>query len=386
MYGTDGGYIHSTNGNNLTNGLTAASNGYTIVTDKQSLNNAVSSGVKKVFSKIQIDFSAKSTEAGYHIASDNYSMPYNYDIQGQHIFYDIDARENDLTISDLAKSALTVLSENINDPDGFCLVIEGGAIDNAMENRYIKEGAAEYLALDEVFGYCVNWAMKRKDTIVISCPDHDSGAITDPSNNSTAYNTIDKIVTALHDGTMPDKTQIAGTNSHSSQNVPVCLYAPEKIRGSILEYLGLPANSSASMIRNGLYYSTDNNYFNQDYIIQNSDIAPAIVKAAGLMTFEQATNELFVPIYDDNNQSLYNYGTYNKITGEFTFNNGAKVTKNLSEYVDRNCVTKKIECGLPIYITNPVSYKYEDGSNKIVEQGKATAIFYIPKSVFDDCI
>ena len=113
--------------------------------------------------------------------------------------------------------ALKMLDENVNDPDGFCLVIEGGAIDNACEGRNVKEGVAEYLAFDEVWGYCVNWAMNRGDTIVVACPDHDSGGFYDPANNAGApvqgskdYGSLDDLLTALHDGTVADQTTLDG--------------------------------------------------------------------------------------------------------------------------------------------------------------------------------
>jgi len=402
MYGTDGGkYPYNKNFADSTpvSSDTAANHGYTVVTDKTSLNAAVNSKSKKIYSCFQVNYPQLQANAKYNISSGNYYMSsaaWNTDYQAHHILYDVDARDGDLTLMDMAKAALTTLSTNINDPDGFCLVIEGGAIDNACEGRNVKEGVAEYLAFDEVFGYCVNWAKQRDDTIVIACPDHDSGGFYNPANQANApkkgnadglaLTSISQVVSGLHNGTIADNTTLSGAAAgHSSQNVPVWLYAPAKIKSNILTFLGIPTDASPSKVRTGQYY--DGTVINETYAIENSDIAQAIVKAAGLMTFAEATEELFVPVYDANNPTKYNYGTYDSSTGVFTFTNGSKVTKNSRTYTDKNSQAKSIACGLPIFLTNPVSYQYEDGSGRPnADAGKATSVFYVPKSVFDDCI
>lgn len=408
MYGTDGGTVKL--GSSYSDSLkvsndNATNHGYTVVTDLSSMNSAVASGAKKIYSSFQIDYLAKKETAGYDINAGNYyqsgssSKAYNTDYQAFHTLYDVDCREGDITLMDMAKAALTMLSKNVNDEDGFCLVIEGGAIDNAAEGRNVKEAVAEYLAFDEVFGYCVNWAMNDGHTIVIACPDHDSGGIYNPATHNTVtenktkanasganYTSLQQLVTALHDGTVVDNTVLGGgASGHSSQNVPVWLYAPEKVKAKVLQYLGLPSDASTDKVRTGLFYDGTN--INQSYAIQNSDLANAVAKAAGLMTLEDATEELFVPVYDDNNKTLYNYGTYDSASGVFTFSNGvAKVTKNSRTYIDKNGNEQTISAGLPIYLTNPVSYQYEDGSGRAnAAAGKATAVFYMPKEVFDNC-
>lgn len=405
MYGTDGGrYKYATTYSDTlsVNSDTAANHGYTVVTDLTSLNSAVASGSKKIFSNFQINYPVLQLTAGYNLSSSNYYMSsaaWNTDYQAHHTLYDVDCREGDITLMDMAKAALTMLSKNVNDEDGFCLVIEGGAIDNAAEGRNVKEAVAEYLAFDEVFGYCVNWAMNDGHTIVIACPDHDSGGIYNPATHNTVtkpetkantegtkYTSLQQLVTALHDGTVVDNTVLGGgASGHSSQNVPVWLYAPEKVKAKVLQYLGLPSDASTDKVRTGLFYDGTN--INQSYAIQNSDLANAVAKAAGLMTLEDATEELFVPVYDDNNKTLYNYGTYDSASGVFTFSNGvAKVTKNSRTYIDKNGNEQTISAGLPIYLTNPVSYQYEDGSGRAnAAAGKATAVFYMPKEVFDNC-
>ena len=394
MYGTDGGrypYTKVFADSVPVSSDTAANHGYTVVTDLSSLNAAVNSGKTKIFSSFQIDYT--NLGSGYDIAGGNYyvtSAAWNTDFQAHHVLYDIDAREGDLTLMNMAISALKMLDENVNDPDGFCLVIEGGAIDNACEGRNVKEGVAEYLAFDEVWGYCVNWAMKRGDTIVVACPDHDSGGFYDPENNAGAprqgskdYDSLDDLLTALHDGTVADQTTLDGhASGHTAQNVPVWLYAPEAARAKILEYLGLPADTASDKVRTGRYYN--GSVFNADYQINNSDIAGAVVKAAGLMTFSEATSALFVPVYDANSPGKYSYGTYDAESGVFTFANGAQVIRNSRVYYDKNGYQHTVSCGLPIFLTNPVSYHTEDGSDTTLDPGKATSVFYIPREILDN--
>lgn len=394
MYGTDGGrYPSNTNFENSIpfNNDTAINHGYTVVTNLATLNTAVDSGKTKIFSSFQIDY--QNLGDNYNIAEDNYyvsSAAWNTDSPKHHILYDIDARNGDLTLINMTKAALKMLDENVNDPDGFCLVIESGAIDNACEGRNVKEGVAEFLAFDEVWGYCVNWAKQKGDTIVVACPDHDSGGFYDPENNSDApvqgsqnYNSLDDLLTALHDGSLTDRTTLDGHSSkHTSQNVPVWLYAPDLTRETILEYLGVPADTNSSKVRSGHYYN--GSVFNTNYQIENSSIAIAIVKAAGLMTFSEATNELFVPIYDANSPEKYNYGTYDTENEVFIFSNGARVTRNSRIYYDKDGNQHTLSCGLPIFITNPVNYHTEDGSDTTLSPGEATAVFYVPREVLDN--
>ncbi len=399
-YGSDGGYVKSSTKYSekaICNDDRAENHGYTVVTDVQSLETAVKSGAKKLFSRFQLDFVSMIDE-GYDLTKTNYNVgtaAWNTDYQGHHILYDVDATKGkDLTLMDLAKSALTVLSENIDNPNGFCLVIEGGAIDNAAEQRYVKEAVCDYLAFDEVFGYCVNFAMKRGDTIVVACPDHDSGGFYDPATQSKApqkankpgkaFTDIDSLCQALHDGLVVDNTVVGGAAlGHSPQDVPVWLYAPESVRSEILEKLGLPGDASADKVRTGRFY--DGSEFNDAYKINNLDLAEAVVEAARGTKMELATKKLFVPVYDNNDPEKYSLGTYDEETEVFTFENGAKVTRNSRTFTDAAGTEHSIKCGLPIYVTNPTSYKYEDGSGKTAKKGKAAAVFYVPYEVIEVC-
>jgi len=397
-YGSDGGYVKAASKYSdklIINDDRAENHGYTVVTDVETLEKAVKSGATKLFSKFQLNY-AEMIDAGKDLSKTNYNMGTNAwdtDYQGHHILYDVDAEAGkDLTLMDLAKAALEVLDKNIANPNGFCLVIEGGAIDNAAEQRYAKEAVGDYLAFDEVFGYCVNFAMKRGDTIVVACPDHDSGGFYNPETQSEAPNKgnkagkaftdIDAFCEALHDGLVADNTVVGGqVTGHSPQDVPVWLYAPDSVRAEILSRLGLPGDASTEKVREGKFY--DGTVLNDNYKINNSDIAEAVVEAARITKLDIATKKLFNPVYDNNDPEKYSFGTYDEETGVFTFANGAKVTRNSRTFVDASGNEHTINCGLPIYITNPAAYHYEDGSDKTAKKGKACAVFYVPEEVLD---
>lgn len=357
-YGSDGGYYYNSSANEeiLNNGnFKAEYYGYAIVENLETLNTVINSGAKKIFSRI-------------FECNGEYSS-YNRDYQANHIKYDIFAKPGEnLTLMDMAKAALTALSANINDPDGFCLVIESGAIDNAAEGRNVEEAVAEYLAFDEVFAYCVNWAMKRGDTIVVACPDHDSGGFYADPNDSAApksgnskYDTMADVIDALYNGDVENGTKLAGqSNSHTTQNVPVWLYAPELVREAILEELGIPLDTNKDKVRTGKFY--DQTQPIPAYQINNSDISPAILKVLDLPSFGEVTEELFALANE--------YGEYESTTGIFTFYNGATVIKNTNYWTDKHGNKHYFRHGYALYLTN----KDQSAPNN----------FYVPKSALEE--
>lgn len=378
-YGTDGAYIKGHGGTTL-HSQTGATNGYTVVHNKSELLTAVSNKATKLMSCVSNDYDCQGEYSnGSNILNTN-------DYQANHLKYDCYAQDGNLTLMDYAMAALTTLSQNINNEEGFCLIIEGGAIDNACEGRKVKEGVAEYLAFDEVFAYCVNWAMEDGETLVVACPDHDSGGFyTDPNStsapikanaNGNNYDTMDAVITALSNGTMADGTVLAGkAETHTDQNVPVWLYASEKVRTKFLNYLGIPLDASADTVRTGNYY--DCTTINSAYSIDNSDLANAVAYAAGLMSMEEATEELFV--------DCSAYGSYNASTQTFTFTNGETVVRNTS-YWTKGGTQHQFASGFAIYLTNPVKYTYEGsgssytGATTYNDANSAPNKFYVPKS------
>lgn len=350
-YGSDGGYI-DTKGQILHDDR-ASNHGYTVVSDRSQLLSAVYvSGAPRIFSNFHTPDPAHAVE---------YSPMYDY--QAHHIPYDCDAKADDLTLLDMAKAAIHTLAENVNDEDGFCLVIEGGAIDNAAERRYAREAVGEYLAFDEVFGWCVNWAMARGDTIVVACPDHDSGGIYAPEK-------LKSLLHGLRDGLIGSEYALPGAaTGHTGQNVPVWLWAPEEVRAEIIASLGLPADVTPDRVRSGRFY--DGVTFDPSCVISNAAIAPAVAAAAGLMTFDQATEELFARADE--------FGSYDPDARTFTFRGGEKVVSCSDCYTDAAGNVHPFACGMAFYLTNPAAYSIN--VSPAAPPNTLPNAFYVPRSV-----
>lgn len=286
--------------------------------------------------------------------------------------YDVDADESaeQPSLLEMTKAALQVLGNNINDPDGFFLMIEGGALDNAAESGCLRGAVGEYLAFDEAFGYCVNWAAQRGDTIVIAVPDHDSGGFsgiesceqelidgiisgaigTDLIESTTTFSRIKTVLNKIG----ANAKNMAIHSNHTDMAVPISLYAPESVREALLTAMGLP--TAAGQIRTGdsEYYvknaGSDMTWYtssalNNDYTIDNTAVAPALAQVLKLGALEDATNALFVNVGHRDTDSFTGvyggtltfaeethmnyYAKYNCNTYE---NNGLSISRNTPYY------------------------------------------------------
>lgn len=291
-------------------GLSASTMGYTVAKSKtELLQHANNAATKKLWAPI----------LGVHNSSkDNKTEP--LDLAASHISYDVDAKQSaeQPSLLEMTKAALQVLGSNINDPDGFFLMIEGGALDNAAESGYLRPTVGEYLAFDEAFGYCVNWAAQRGDTIVIATADHDSGGFsgiekceeklidgiitgkigTDEVNNLTGFNLIKKML----DNAGADASDMKLHSGHTDMAVPLCVYAPDSIRSELLSNMGLPTEKGDVRLGSNMYYVPNagdsftwytSSALNNDYTIENTEIAPALAKVLKLGTLDEATAILY---------------------------------------------------------------------------------------------
>lgn len=242
------------------------------------------------------------------------------DLASNHISYDVDASQSaeQPSLLEMTQAALQVLGTNIDDPNGFFLMIEGGALDNAAEKGYLRPTIGEYLAFDEAFAYCVDWAAQRGDTIVIAVPDHDSGGFYNiercedllidsiitgyiGEKKFDSYMDFNAIKEALTNLDIHAKTmQLHG--GHTDMAVPICLFAPDSVRNELLTSMGLPTQKGDVRLGTNMYYvpNAGKSYtwytsaaLNNDYTIENSSIAPALAKILKLGTLEQATAILF---------------------------------------------------------------------------------------------
>lgn len=279
-----------------------------------------------------------------------------FDKASDHISYDADAylSAEQPSLLEMTQAALQVLGNNINDPEGFFLMVEGGALDNAAEPGLLRHTVGEYLAFDETFGYCVNWASQRGDTIVIAVPDHDSGGFSGIENCRDTL--IDSIISgylgdeefhnALSFADIKEALSDMGADSenmtlvggHTEMAVPISLYAPESTENALLTAMGLPAEDGDIRLGEDQYYVANQGdsltwytsfALNNDYTVENTVIAPALVSVLELGSLEDATGKLFNEVchIDSDGNVTSNYG------GSITFGDTLYETK-YSKYHD----------------------------------------------------
>ncbi len=295
-YGTSSG-VHVSSTTDL-HTYDASDFGYTVVDNLAQLNSAVAGGATRLWSNF-----TEGNDNGSHS---------NYDYSANHISYDVHGTAGQLSLLDMTKVALNVLYKNIGDEDGFFLMVEGGAIDNAAESAYATEAVGDYLAFDETFAYCVNWAKGRDDTLVVAIPDHDSGGLTigkdvAVAGGTDAYDTdhngrlneneclsyvVNTIISGVSIGSNSSPYIYTGHSGHSEQEVPVWMYAPDWCRNAMLYALNIPLDVTPDKVRTGRFY--DGTTVEAEYNILNSDISPAVIKACGLMGFAEAGARLLV--------------------------------------------------------------------------------------------
>lgn len=164
----------------------AASNGYTVVTDRQSLQKIDMDNVEYV--------SGQFAEG---------HMAYEYDyLIGATDFYDSAPR-----LSEMTAQALNILGKHDH---GFFLMVEGGRIDHAGHENHIRRAVLETLEFDRAIESALSWAGSRNDTLIIVTADHETGGLAVKRN--------------LGAGEFPDVSW--STGGHTSDLVPVYAWGP----------------------------------------------------------------------------------------------------------------------------------------------------------------
>ncbi len=286
--------------------------GYTVVESRTAMWEAIKGGAAKLWGAFPGRVHGESTYATADQAAD-------------HLAYDIDlARRDEPTLRDMAAAALDMLAGQ-QDPDGFFLMIEAGALDNAAEVGKLRQAVGEALAFDETFAMCVEWAKQNGDnTLILATADHDSGGFAGIEGSEEA------LIESLLRGRFPDGTRIAFEHEfddykthlgmdasaslfygHSDMPVPVWLYAPENRRAEVIAALGLPADTAPDKIRypdKGRYY--DLAAINEAYLIDNTAIAPVLAGYLSETTLDEATEAFYVPVatYNDDGTITYHSG------------------------------------------------------------------------------
>ncbi|WP_400242315.1 alkaline phosphatase [Niallia sp. JL1B1071] len=153
---------------------------------KQQLSNKVDiimGGGKKYFTrkdKRGVDLIDAFKNSGYSYIStvDQLEKTNSNKILGlfgdAHLNFQLDKnllKTTEPTLQEMTKKALDILSK---DEEGFFAMIEGGRIDHASHASDITGIWKETIAFDEVVKYCVEWANKRKDTLVVVAADHET--------------------------------------------------------------------------------------------------------------------------------------------------------------------------------------------------------------------
>jgi alkaline phosphatase len=113
--------------------------------------------------------SAKTTQAlrGGDVLANPYVVPFNANVP---------------TLAEMASGALNVLD---NDPDGFVVMIEGGAIDDASHEGYAGRIIEEFGAFDDTVNTVLDWIDKNggwdKNLLIVTA-DHETGYIWGPGS------------------------------------------------------------------------------------------------------------------------------------------------------------------------------------------------------------
>jgi alkaline phosphatase len=86
-----------------------------------------------------------------------------------------DMGNNDPTLAEMTAKAIEVLNR---DPDGFFMMVEGGAIDWLCHNKDAAGCKGETLAFDEAVQVALDFANEDGETLLVVTADHETGGLT----------------------------------------------------------------------------------------------------------------------------------------------------------------------------------------------------------------
>lgn len=142
-------------------------------------------------------------ERGGKGKADAFEVPYNGDVP---------------TLAQMARGALNVLD---NDPDGFYLMIEGGAIDWASHDNQPGRVIEEQIGFNEAVEAVVAWVETESswsDTLLIVTADHECGYLTGPDSGTKDGKPVWNPIANMGKAKQPKMEYHSG--SHTNSLVP----------------------------------------------------------------------------------------------------------------------------------------------------------------------
>jgi alkaline phosphatase len=120
------------------------------------------------------------------------------------------------SLSEMAKVALKDVSTR---RQGFFLMIEGALIDKSAHRHELALSLSEVVEFDRTVRLVMDWARKRKDTLVIVTADHETGGLT--------------VVRGAGKGNLPEVSW--STGGHTGANVPLFAWGvgARKVKGTL---------------------------------------------------------------------------------------------------------------------------------------------------------
>jgi alkaline phosphatase len=132
--------------------------------------------------------------------------------------YGIPPNKNVPTLEEMTKGALNVLSR---DPDGFVVMIEGGAVDWASHDNQSGRAIEEQIDFNRAVEAVVAWIETEsswQETILIVSADHETGYLTGPGSGQTPSGPQWKPLVNRGAGNIPEL--IWNSGGHTSSLVP----------------------------------------------------------------------------------------------------------------------------------------------------------------------
>ncbi|MBU1259681.1 MAG: alkaline phosphatase [Planctomycetes bacterium] len=187
-------YLNQTKPNILfgggANGITssaAIAAGYTVVTDRASLNS--------------LDTDTADFISGQFGST---HLPYEYDGLG--------------TLPHLSEMTTVALNILDNEPNGFFLMVEGGKIDHAGHNKDLERNVFETIEFANSVQVAIDWSDGGDDTLIIVTADHETGGLTVIQNNGQGqFPTVTWTTTNHTDADVP--VYGWGFNAYLAENV-----------------------------------------------------------------------------------------------------------------------------------------------------------------------